>query len=62
MWDTRGFEKIYDDNHQALLLRYILEGRLQRENLQQALLLSDEICKKRYAFNIACMVNIYTII
>jgi len=48
MWDTRGFEKIYDDNHQALLLRYILEGRLQRENLQQALLLSDEICKKRY--------------
>ena len=47
MWDTRGFEKIYDDNHQALLLRYILEGRLQRENLQQALLLSDEICKKR---------------
>lgn len=48
MWDTRGFENIYSGEHQALLLRYILEGRLHPQNLQQALLLSDETCKKRY--------------
>lgn len=48
MWDTRGFENIYSGDHQALLLRYILEGRLHPQNLQQALLLSDETCKKRY--------------
>ena len=48
MWDTRGFENIHSGEHQSLLLRYILEGRLHPQNLQQALLLSDETCKKRY--------------
>lgn len=48
MWDTRGFDTIHDEAHQALLLRYILEGRLHPSNLSQALLLPDEICKKRY--------------
>jgi GTPase SAR1 family protein len=47
-WDTRGFHDIHDDHHQALLLRYILEGRLHPQNLSQALLLPDEVCKKRY--------------
>ena len=27
-WDTRGFEKIADKEKAALILRYILEGRL----------------------------------
>lgn len=48
MWDTRGFDSIHDEGHQALLLRYILEGRLHPTLLSQALLLPDEICKKRY--------------
>jgi len=48
MWDTRGFHNIHDEHHQALLLRYILEGRLHPQNLSQALLLPDEVCKKRY--------------
>ena len=48
MWDTRGFENIHSGEHQSLLLRYILEGRLHPQNLQQALLLSDETCKKRW--------------
>jgi hypothetical protein len=47
MLDTRGFDTIHDEAHQALLLRYILEGRLHPSNLSQALLLPDEICKKR---------------
>ena len=39
-WDTRGFDIIYDQQKASLLLRYILEGRLNYHNFNQALMQS----------------------
>ena len=39
-WDTRGFDRIFDQDKASLLLRYILEGRLSHHNFNQALIQS----------------------
>jgi len=45
-WDTRGFEKIADKEKAALILRYILEGRLNFRLFTQALLMEKEEIKR----------------
>ena len=47
-WDARGFEDIHDDEHAALILRYILEGRIKHKCIPCVLLMSKELIKKRY--------------
>jgi len=47
-WDTRGFDRIFDQDKASLLLRYILEGRLSHHNFNQALIQSTESLKQMY--------------
>jgi len=47
-WDTRGFDGIYDNDHTALILRYVLEGRIPPKCIPCVLLMSKEMIKKRY--------------
>lgn len=47
-WDTRGFERIQDREKSALILRYILEGRLNHRNFNQALLQEPESLKRMF--------------
>ena len=47
-WDTRGFEKIHDEEHAVLILRYVIEGRIPPKCIPCVLLMSKELIKKRY--------------
>ena len=47
-WDTRGFERIENKQKSALILRYILEGRLTHRNFNQALLMETQNFKKMF--------------
>jgi len=47
-WDSRGFDLIYDQMKASLVLRYILEGRLNYNNFNQALMQSTESLKSMY--------------
>lgn len=47
-WDTRGFERIQDREKSALILRYILEGRLNHRNFNQALLQTTDSVKNMF--------------
>jgi len=47
-WDTRGFERIQDKEKSSLILRYILEGRLNHRNFNQALLQERDSLKKMF--------------
>jgi len=47
-WDARGFEDIHDDEHAALILRYVLEGRIKNKCIPCVLLMPKELIKKRY--------------
>jgi GTPase SAR1 family protein len=47
-WDTRGFENIHEDSHAVLILRYILEGRIDPKCLSCVLLMTKKMMKERY--------------
>lgn len=47
-WDTRGFEDIHSDEHAALILRYVMEGRIPSQCIPCVLLMEKELIKKRY--------------
>ena len=47
-YDTRGLEEIYEPDHAALVLRYILEGRIKHNFVPCVLLMNRDVIKKRY--------------
>jgi len=47
-WDARGFDEVHDDEQIALILRYVLEGRIPSKCIPCVLLMSCELIKKRY--------------
>ena len=47
-YDTRGLEDIYEPDHAALVLRYILEGRIKHNFVPCVLLMNRDVIKKRY--------------
>ena len=47
LWDTRGFDKFYDTDKAACLLRLILEGKMPRLFFHQACLLTKETLEQR---------------
>lgn len=47
-WDARGFDEVHEDEQIALILRYVLEGRIPSKCIPCVLLMSCELIKKRY--------------
>jgi len=47
-WDARGFDEVHDDEQIALIIRYVLEGRIPSKCIPCVLLMSVELIKKRY--------------
>lgn len=49
LWDTRGFHLIHEESKAALIMQYLLEGRLDRTFFHQALMLDEEKLKQRFS-------------
>jgi len=47
-YDTRGLEGIHEQEQAALMLRYILEGRINHKCVPCVLLMNHDVIKKRY--------------
>ena len=47
-YDTRGLEGIHEQDQAALMLRYILEGRINHKCVPCVLLMNHDVIKKRY--------------
>lgn len=48
LWDTRGIHLVHDEEKVALILQYLLEGRLEKSFFHQALILPVDKIKARF--------------
>jgi len=48
LWDTRGIHLVHEEEKVALILQYLLEGRLERSFFHQALILPIDKIKTRF--------------
>lgn len=48
LWDTRGIHLVHEEEKVALILQYLLEGRLERSFFHQALILPIDKLKSRF--------------